>query len=206
MTPTLANSATKVRLGHAFDQMIRCFQEARAAIDTPELYPPPATERNLAEGYRYMIGFTLNGIERALNDPMYPRFRCAIQPMNRSTIDNADAVYLATEIDGNHSYRIRGRVAYTRHWHGEPAAEGTTAPQYVIFELASGGAGDSGNLAKLQPGTGVNTSTLDSSDLDIESDGSFEILIATTKPLEYDGNFMCSKRESNGTEYIGCFF
>jgi hypothetical protein len=100
---------TKQELRDAFDHMIENFQAARDAIDTPALFPVPATDRNLAEGYRYVMGFMLNGIERALNDPLYPRFRRAIQPMNRSTIDNADAVYLATEIDGNHSYRIRGR-------------------------------------------------------------------------------------------------
>ena len=43
--------------------------------------------------YRYLIGFMLGNIERALEDPMYPRFKRALQPMNRGTIDNADAVY-----------------------------------------------------------------------------------------------------------------
>ena len=99
---------TAEALRKAFDTMIDRLKEARDAIDTPELYPAPQTERNLAEGYRYVLGFLLGSIERSLADPLYPRFRRAIQPMNRSTIDNSDAVYLAAEIDGNHSYRIRG--------------------------------------------------------------------------------------------------
>ncbi|MEQ8802001.1 MAG: hypothetical protein RLP45_08185, partial [Haliea sp.] len=89
-----STAATRESLRAAFDDMIQCFQEARDAIDDPALYPPPPTDRNLAEGYRYVAGFMLNAIERALADPLYPRFRRAIQPMNRSTIDNADAVYL----------------------------------------------------------------------------------------------------------------
>mgnify|MGYP003322030363 FL=1 len=92
----------KKNLREAFDEMIEKLQAARDAIDTPELFPVPADERNLAEGYRYLMGFLLGGIERALSDPLYPRFMRAIQPMNRATIDTSDAVYLYTVIDGHH--------------------------------------------------------------------------------------------------------
>lgn len=200
---TLSN--TKGELKSAFDDMIDMFQQARDAIDSPELFPVPATDRNLAEGYRYVLGFMLNGIERSLGDPLYPRFRRAIQPMNRSTIDNADAVYLATEIDGNHSYWLRGKALDTRHWRGQDTAPGKTAPQYVIFELSSGYAGDSGSLAEMRPGSRINTSILDSHNIVVDPEGHFEILIAPEKPAEYQGNFMLSKRESRGTEFVGRF-
>ncbi len=199
----LAGPNTAAALRGAFDDMINKLQEARDAIDTPELYPPPATERNLAEGYRYVLGFMLSGIERALANPLYPRFRRAIQPTNRATIDNADAVYLMAEIDGQHSYRIRGKAHDSRHWRGETPAKGKTAPQYVIFELASGYAGDSGTLAEMQPGSRVNTATLDSSTLQIDKDGIFEILIAPQRPEGYTGNFMASKRVSRDQEFVG---
>ena len=195
---------TKQELRGAFDRMIENLKAARDAIDTPELFPPPATERNLAEGYRYVLGFLLGSIERALADPLYPRFRRAIQPMNRSTIDNSDAVYLGAEIDGNHTYIVRGRALDSRHWRGEAPVDRARAPQYVIFELASGYSGDSGGLQELLPGTRVNTSTLDSHDLRVNADGSFEILIAPEKPEGYTGNFMLSRRESHGREYVGC--
>ena len=197
--------ATKDELRGAFDRMIDNLQSARDAIDSPELYPAPATERNLAEGYRYVLGFLLGSIERAMADPLYPRFRRAIQPMNRSTIDNSDAVYLGTEIDGNHSYMIRGKGLDSRHWHGEAPATGPRAPQYVIFELASGYAGDSGSLMEMKPGTRINTSTLDSHDLQVAADGSFEILVAPERPEGYSGNFMLSRRESRGKEFVGRF-
>lgn len=195
--------AVKQSLRGAFDSMIEDLQSARDAIDTPELFPAPATERNLAEGYRYVLGFLLGSIERALADPLYPRFRRAIQPMNRSTIDNSDAVYLGAEIDGNHAYRIRGRALDSRHWRGEAPVPGPRAPQYVIFELASGYAGDSGGLQELVPGTRINTSTLDCHDLQVNEDGSFEILVAPEKPAGYTGNFMLSRKESHGKEYVG---
>ncbi len=203
MAQEQTTDALKQQLRSAFDDMIQSFQEARDAIDNPALYPPPANERNLAEGYRYLLGFMLSGIERTLADPLYPRFRRAIQTTNRATIDNADAVYLMAEIDGNHSYRVRGKAADTRHWRGETPADGITAPQYVIFELSSGYAGDSGKLSEMQPGTRINTSTLDSSELLVADDGSFDILIAPEKPANYNGNFMLSKRTSRDVEHVG---
>ncbi|MAT91151.1 MAG: hypothetical protein CME59_00970 [Halioglobus sp.] len=193
----------KTELRGAFDRMIENIYAARDAIDNPELFPVPASERNLAEGYRYVLGFLLAAIERSLADPLYPRFRRAIQPMNRSTIDNSDAVYLATEIDGNHSYVVRGKALDSRHWRGQPPLDGPRAPQYVIFELASGYAGDSGSLQEMRPGSRINTSTLDCHELQVEEDGSFEILIAPEKPRGHTGNFMLSRRESKGQEYVG---
>lgn len=193
----------KLDLKSAFDRMIDNLQAARDAIDDPSLYPAPATARNLAEGYRYVLGFLLGSIERSLADPLYPRFRRAIQPMNRSTIDNSDAVYLAAEIDGNVSYRIRGRARDSRHWRGATPVQGLRAPQYVIFELSSGYAGDSGSLRELAPGSRINTATLDCHALQVEPDGSFEILLAPEKPPGYDGNFLLSRRESRGAVHVG---
>ncbi len=203
--PETATTEIKANLRRAFDEMIARLQAARDAIDTPELDPAPADERNLAEGYRYLLGFMHGSIERALHDPLHPRFMRAIHPLNKATIDNADAVYLYTEIDGNHSYVVRGRAGDTRHWRGEAPVGTSRAPQYVIFELSSGLAGDSGSLAELVPGTRINTGTLDSHDLQVEADGSFEILIAPVRPAGHTGNFLLSRRERNDKEYVGRF-
>ena len=195
--------AAKDALRDAFDEMIAQLCAARDAIDKPELYPVPADDRNLAEGYRYLLGFLHGSIERALDDPLRPRFKRAIHPMNKATIDNADAVYLTAHIDGNQTYRIRGKAGDSAHWRGESAAGKIQAPQYVIFELASGYAGDSGSLRELAPGSRINTSTLDCHALQVESDGSFEILIAPERPADHVGNFMASRRESRGKTHVG---
>ena len=76
----------------------------------------------LAEGYRYLLGWVHGAIERAFHadpaaSPVSPR-HSADQP--KSTIDNADALYLNAEIDGARRYRIAGRAADCRHWRGEP--------------------------------------------------------------------------------------
>src|SRR5262245_16633958 len=161
----------KAELRAAFDEMMAALARAREAIDDPKLHAPPPSARNLAEGYRYLLGFVYGAIGRALDDPLFPHFRRAIEPTDKSTIDNADAVYLYAPIDGSESYRIRAR----------PAA-GRKPPHYVIFETPSGYVGDSGSLAELRPGTRANGGVLDSAGLAVEPDGSFEVLLAPARP------------------------
>ncbi|MCB1704928.1 MAG: hypothetical protein KDI17_08695 [Halioglobus sp.] len=180
-------------LRSAWDDMIQALQEARDAIDQPELMPAPATERNLAEGYRYLMGYVHMAVERVFHsDPQRPHFRNALSVITRSTIDNADAIYFYTAIDGRQSYRVRGVPGDTRHWRGEqPLADGRKAPHYVIFETTSGDLpGDTGSLMELRPGVKTQTGRLDSPAIQLEADGSFEILLAPERPQGYTGNFI----------------
>ena len=182
------------RLRAAWDRFIAQLNDARDGIDDPQRWPPPATPRNLAEGYRYVLGFLYGSLSRNLGPTAeFPYFVRVIQPLNRSTIDNADATYLAAPIDGRHSYTIRGRAGDTSAWLGKVAAAGCRkAPHYVIFQTPSGYSGDSGSIAELAPGTRANLDVLDSSDLQVDADGRFEILLAPVKPEGYTGNFMCT--------------
>jgi hypothetical protein len=191
-----AKADARADLRVAWDAMLVELGRARDAIDNPRLYPPPPTDRNLAEGYRYLLGYVYGAIERALTeDPNFPSFRRALQPLDKATIDNPDAIYFSTAIDGNGTYRVRGKAQDFRHWRGEPAApSGRKAPQYVIFEVASGYSGDSGSIKELIPGSRVMTGSLDISNLLVEPDGSFEILLAPQRPEGYAGNFIPTKR------------
>jgi hypothetical protein len=163
--------------------LIDGLNRARDAIDSPDLHAPPETERGLAEGYRYLLGFTFGAIERAFGeDPDFPYFRRAIQPVDKATIDNADALYLSASVDGDASYRVRGRLV------------GPKAPQYMIFEAHTAYAGDSGTLAELSPTERAITGSLDSSELVVADDGQFEILVAPAQPADHTGNFIASRQ------------
>lgn len=177
----------------AWDDLIQDLQDARNAIDQPELMPPPTTPRNLAEGYRYLMGFVHSAVERAFHeDPRRPHFRNVLSIINRATIDNADAIYFAAAIDGRNSYVISGQVEDHRVWRGEPPAPtGRKAPHYVIFEATSGVlAGDSGTLLELRPGVKTQTGRLDSSGIEVDAEGRFEILLAPERPEGHEGNFI----------------
>ena len=143
----------------AFDDLIASLNRARDAVESPDLHAPPPSERGLAEGYRYLLGYTFSAIERAFfEDTEFPYFRRAIQPVDKATIDNADALYLSAAIDGEKTYRITGRFA-------------DKAPQYVIFETHVSYAGDSGSLAELTPVPLMITGSLDSTELQVDDDG-----------------------------------
>ena len=206
--PDAATLAAAKQLRTSWDTLIAQLQEARDAIDDPKLWPPPATPRNLAEGYRYVLGFLYGSIARGLGPTQeFPSFVRCIQPLNRSTIDNADAIYLAAPIDGNYSYTIRGKAGDSRHWRGEPPVrQGRKAPHYVIFEAPSGYSGDSGSIKEMKPGSRANCDVLDCSKLQVNPDGSFEILLAPERPAGHTGNYMRTritktrKRSDGSTE------
>ena len=179
----------------AWDDLIGELELARDAIDNPEYFPPEPASRELAEGYRYLTGFIHHAIERAFHeDPAFPAFRNALSVFNKSTIDNADAIYFYSPIDGRKHYRVSGRVADCAHWRGQPrSGRGPWAPQYLIFETASGPiAGDTGNLAELLPGFRTGFGTLDSSDIAVDSAGNFEFRLGPERPAGYDGHFICT--------------
>jgi hypothetical protein len=180
------SSATALRA--AWNDLIDGLNRAREAIDSPDLHAPPPTERGLAEGYRYLLGFTFGAIERALcEDPDFPYFRRAIQPVDKATIDNADALYLSAAIDGEKTYRVRARFT------------GAKAPQYMIFEAHTAYAGDSGSLAELSPAQRAITGSLDTTDLAV-ADGRFEILVGPQRPADYTGNFVATRQEDGGAK------
>ena len=173
-------SATALRA--AWHDLIDGLNRARDAIDSADLHAPPETDRGLAEGYRYLLGFTFGAIERAFGeDPDFPYFRRAIQPADKATIDNADALYLSASIDGDKSYLVRGRLA------------GPKAPQYIIVEAHTAYAGDSGTLAELSPSERAITGSLDSTDLIVDN-GHFEILVAPQRPTDHTGNFIATRQ------------
>lgn len=185
----------------AWNEMLAQLAQAREAVDDSRLYPPPPSDRNLAAGYRYLLGFLYGAIERAGADPNFPYFRRALQPLDKGTIDNADALYLCAPIDADGTYRISGSAPDHRHWRGEAAA-GRKAPQYVILEATTAYAGDSGNLAELSPSVRTNTGTLDSSKLVVGADGAFEIVLAPQRPDGYAGNFIPTRRAEHAAQYL----
>src|SRR4029450_814915 len=95
----------------AWEELIAELERARDAIDQPELMPAPSSDRNLAEGYRYLAGCVHGAIARA---GLFSRNALPIR--TKATIDNADAIYFMAPIDGRESYVVRGKVADHRHW------------------------------------------------------------------------------------------
>lgn len=69
----------------------------------------------------------------------------------------------------------------------------------MIFETHTAYAGDSGSLMELSPAHRMITGSLDSSELRIESDGQFEILVGPQAPTGFTGNFLPSRVTETGS-------
>lgn len=194
---TEPNSKDQAELRAAWDDLIDKLQNARDIIDSSDRFAPAPSGRVLAEGYRYLTGFVHHAIERTFHaDPNFPAFRNALSIFNKSTIENADAIYFYAHIDGRNRYLVKGKVADCRHWRGElRSPQGPYAPQYLIFETANGPmAGDTGELRELMPGFRTGFGTFDSSNLQVDDDGKFELLLAPECPENFSGNFICTKK------------
>lgn len=184
-------------LQSAWQDMLRSLESGRDAIDDPALLPPPPTDRNLAEGYRYLMGFLYSAIERSFHNENrdLPYFRRRLQPFTRATAENADALYLGAPIDGAQPYLIQGRIIGDhRHWKGAAhAATGPIAAHYLWFGAHTISTGETGSLEELRPDKSAYTGTIDSSELAVETDGSFTILLAPARPEGFRGNFIATQ-------------
>ena len=123
----------------------------------------PGTPRDpfqQAEGIRYLSRLTRGGLEAFIefNDPAFPVFRRTTNEIVKMGADNPDNHYFNAQISGKYEYRIYGK-RNTIH--------------YIGFFTQNGNYGTTGGMAPC--------GALDLMDLNIEEDGSFEIILSKTK-------------------------
>ena len=191
-------------LDEAWAELIAGLEKARATLGDPAIHPPLPTDRNLAEGHRYLLGQLYRLIETELNQTAeFPYFQRHPWTICKYTIENPDSLYLYAPIDSRGTFRIEGRAYDHSRWRGAPPSGERLAPHYVIFEAHSVAPGDSGALDELWDGSRVLTGMLDSTGMHVESDGSFEILLAPRRPDGYTGDFISTIREQEGKPAAG---
>lgn len=120
----------------------------------------PQDAFNQAEGLRYLARLTRAGLEAFVefNDPEFPVFRRMVHETVKMGADNPDNYYFNAQISGKNEYRISGK-RNTIH--------------YVGFFTQNGNYGTTGGLSPC----GV----LQGSELTLEEDGSFEIMLCKTR-------------------------
>lgn len=180
-----------------WDALIASLEEARDGLDSTLAFPPPPTDRNMAEGYRYLLGHLARVIEsETLQDPDFPYFQRSISMLAKWTIDNVDTLYLQSRIVPEGHYRIRGMAADTTEWStGERGRVGPKAPRLVIFQTITELIGQTGDLREMGECRNQTLASIDSFELQIEADGGFEVLLAPERPDGYSGNFLPTRAE-----------
>ena len=114
-----------------------------------------------AEGFRYLSRLTRVALESYVEfaDPLFPVLRRPAHETVKIGADNPDNYYQSAAISGAHEYRIRG-------------TRGTV--HYLGFGTYAGSYGSSGRRGQ--------TGYLDARELEIGTDGRFEIALSVRKP------------------------
>ncbi len=197
VTISAQSEVAPAALSRGWIDFIQGLEGARTAIEDPAYFPPEPTDRNLAEGYRYLLGHLARIIEaQTQRDPDFPYFQRSVRMLSKWTIDNPDTMYLSASIDAEGVYRIRGRALDTTEWRtSERGQKGARAPRTVIFQTSTAQIGQTGQLAEMTACRNQTLDSLDHFDLELDAEGGFEIIVAARRPRGYEGPFLASRAE-----------
>ncbi|MGI9287188.1 MAG: DUF1214 domain-containing protein [Pseudomonadales bacterium] len=166
----MSDAEQRIVEGTAWAEFCDALKEAGAIIQSEKAPQDPFSQ---AEGYRYLTRLLRGGLESFLehSDPAFPQLRCGAHETIKLGADNPDNRYESASIKAQYEYRItgkRGTVDYLGF--------GT-----VINKYASGGSMET-------------TGYLDSREMEINPDGTLEIIISQN---EHPGNWLSMGPETN---------
>lgn len=187
------------QLDTSWDKLISGLQAARKSLADPGSFPADPTDRNLAEGHRYLLGHLGRLIEWEMrSDPRFPEFFRFVDMLRKWTGENPDTKYLGAPIDAKGYYRVSGQVANHAEWStSDRGIAGPKAPRMVIFQTTTGSVGSTGGLEEMAICKNQTLASINSFDLQIEAGGKFELLVGPEQPPDYPGNFLLSKKKMN---------
>lgn len=156
--PETDPEAARIVSGKAWEEFCDNLKDAGASL----VYPgAPRDAFSQAEGVRYLTRLTRAGLEAFVeyNDPAFPVFRRMVHETVKMGADNPDNYYFNALIDGSRfEYRITGK---------------RNTVHYLGFFTQNGNYGSTGGMAPC--------GQLDHTDIQMEQDGSFEIILSKEK-------------------------
>lgn len=150
-------SEQRIVSGDAWEEYCDTLKAAGASLKFPGTPQDPFDQ---AEGYRYLARLARAGLEGFLEDadPRAPVLKRVVHETIKMGADNPDNYYQNASISGAYTYRIRGN-------------RGTV--NYLAFGTQAGHYGQGGGL----PPTGF----LESTQLEMDENGDFEIVLSCEK-------------------------
>jgi len=166
----MSEATSRVLSGKSWEDFCDSLKAAGETILRPET---PASEIDRAEGWRYLSRLTRAALERMVEfaDPDFPVFYALSHETIKIGSDNPDNTYRNCIVDGTKEYRVTGNRGTA-----PVMTFGTKAERYAI------------------DGTQASTGEIDSKHMDIDPDGSFE-LILSAKP--HNGNWLKLEPDSS---------
>lgn len=155
--------------GQLWAEFCDALKQAGQQVLRPEV---PADAFTRAEGWRYLTRLLRAGLESSIEfaDPSFPVFYSLSHESIKIGADNPDNLYQNARLDGRLEYRIRGQ-------------RGTV--NYLAFSTKAGGYGADGSLAP--------TGFLDDSELQLEANGSFELILSAHR---HPGNWLPMREDT----------
>jgi len=196
------------QLDASWERLMRGLEKAKNHLTDPASDAPPTTDRNLSEGYRYMLAHLGRMIEMEMRQhPRFPEFNRSMDMLRKWTGENPDAMYLKAPLDGTGYYKITGSVPNPQEWRtSERGVKGSKAPRMVTFQTISDSPGATGALAEMAECKSQTLDFLSSFDLLLDENNEFEIIIGPERPEDYTGNFIVTRKlmscPSTGTEAV----
>lgn len=125
----------------------------------------PTRDIDRAKGFRLLARNIALGLQFHLenSDPDFPELLHYFDPLRKQGGDNTDALYVGAPINGSHTYRISGHRGSARYFAVTVLEDGDT------------------------PWGGKVVGNLIDSDIHVEQDGSFELIVG---PDDHPGNFI----------------
>lgn len=183
-------------LDQSWKTFVQGLGEAQASLVDPQYYPPVASDRNLAEGYRYMLAHISRMIELEMRmDPYYPEFHRSMDMLRKWTAENPDTMYLKAPINSTGFYKITGSVANPQEWKtSERGVKGDKAPRLVTFQTVTDVPGGTGQLKEMAECKSQTLDFINGMSLQLDENNRFEILIGPEKPDNFRGDFLLSRK------------
>ncbi len=168
---------------------------AQSGLTDPKRFPAPVTDRNVAEGHRYMLAHLSRMIEMEMRqDPRYPEFNRSMDMLRKWTGENPDTMYLKAPIDGTGYYKVTAQAEDVAQWADSSRnLAQRQAPRMVTFATITDVPGSTGGLAEMANCKNQTLDFVTSFDLLLDGDG-FELLIGPERPVDYQGNFLLSRK------------
>ncbi|MCX2982573.1 hypothetical protein EYC98_17050 [Halieaceae bacterium IMCC14734] len=183
-------------LDSSWADFIDGLNRAQHSLTDPRAFPAPATDRNLAEGHRYMLGHINRMIEMEMRqDPRFPEFGRSMDMLRKWTGENPDAMYLKAPIDATGYYMVVGFASDVSEWGSSARGlETAKAPRMVTFQTITDVPGGTGDLAEMASCKNQTLDYLNSFELEVGGLNNFEILIGPERPPGHTGNFLLSQK------------
>ncbi len=146
--------AERVTSGKSWEEFCDNLKSAGGSL----MYPgAPRDAFNQAEGLRYLSRLTRGGLEAFVEycDPAFPVLRRMAHETVKLGADNPDNYYFNAQISGKYCYRLRGK---------------RNSVNYIGFFTQNGNYGTTGGMSPC----GI----LEHTELQLEEDGSFEIILS----------------------------